>query len=108
MKLSIEVSDLLFELIGIESVDQAKFLQGNADLLCQRLWTLYSKTSNQKSHDLIIKIIDKGGYSFFGASQDFTRRSDVYKGDCVNESETGFELNEDDFLDLLPVNGYFH
>lgn len=111
MKLSTEINDLLVELIDIESIDCNQFLFTNADFLCQQLLMLYGKTSNEKSHDLIIEIIDKGGYSFFGARLNNNHRSNVYDGHVSANligAELNVELSEDDFLDLLPVNGYFH
>lgn len=111
MKLSNEINDLLIELINIESVDSELFASGNMGLLCHHLLELYGKTTNQKSHELIISIIDKSGYSLFSPRVETTRRSDRYDGDLTGtavSSEGGFELDEDDFMDLLPINGYFH
>lgn len=111
MKLSNEISDLLIELVDIESIDSDLLLTGNMGLLCHHLLELYGKTSNQKSHELIISIIDKSGYSLFGPRTDIARRSDRYNGDLAEATVTSagnFELDEDEFMDLLPINGYFH
>lgn len=111
MKLSAEVSDLLVELIDIESIDHKQLLKGSADLLCQNLLALYGRTSNQKSHDLILEIIDKGGYSIFGSSFDYLGQSNSYGNSVVpikHDLGHGFEMSEDEFMDLLPINGYFH
>jgi len=108
MKLSAEVSDLLVKLIDLESIDQKQLLKGNTDLLCQNLLTIYGRTSNQQSHDLILEIIDKGGYSLFGSSFDYLGDSNVAGQVLSSSSEFGFEMDEDEFMDLLPINGYFH
>ena len=109
MKLSAEVSDLLVELIDIESIDHNQLLKGNTDLLCQNLLAIYGKTSNQKSHDLILEIIDKGGYSLFGSSFDYLGDSNLGSESILSrEYETNFKMTEDEFMDLLPINGYFH
>ena len=63
------------------------------------------------SVELIISIIDKSGYSLFGPRADVARRSDRYDGDLAEAMVTSagnFELDEDEFMDLLPINGYFH
>jgi len=108
MKLSAEVSDLLVKLIDIESIDHKQLLKGNTDLLCQNLLAIYGKTSNQQSHDLILEIIDKGGYSLFGTSFDYLGDSNIGKESVLSNYSMDFEMNEDEFMDLLPVNGYFH
>ena len=110
MKLSAEVSDLLVELIDIESIDHNQLLKGNTDLLCQNLLAIYGKTSNQKSHDLILEIIDKGGYSLFGTSFDYLGDSNLNSDSILSnmEQQADFKMTEEDFMDLLPVNGYFH
>jgi len=108
MKLSAEVSDLLVKLIDLESIDQKQLLKGNTDLLCQNLLAIYGKTSNQKSHDLILEIIDKGGYSLFGSSYDYLAESSFNNTTFVTNPSVGFAMSEDEFMDLLPANGYFH
>ena len=109
MKLSAEITDLLVKLIDIESIDHDQLLKGNIDLLCQDLLAIYGRTSNQKSHELILEIIDKGGYSLFGSSFNYT---DDSSGSALISADRfyneGFKMDEDEFMDLLPVNGYFH
>ena len=111
MKLSAKVSDLLVELIDIESIDHKQLLKGSTDLLCQNLLALYGKTSNQKSHDLILEIIDKGGYSLFGSSHEYLDQSGALTNQIESvksNSDREFSMSEDEFMDLLPINGYFH
>jgi len=105
MKLSSKISELLIELVDIESIEHDQLLGGNVGLLCHNLLELYGKTSNHRSHDLIIRIIDQSGYSLFSPREAQARRSDRYEGELLEEK---LNLDEDEFMDLLPINGYFH
>lgn len=113
MKLTAEITELLTQLVDIESIENPQFLDGNATSLCQHLLDLYGKTNNQDSHDLIIKIIDRSGYSIFSPRPNVQLRcSATYDesarlGGNVNSGE-GLELSEEQFMNLLPINGYFH
>jgi len=116
MKLSNEINELLVELVNLESIDNAQFLDVNVSMLCQNLIEIYGKTTNSKTQDLIIKIIDKSGYSLFGPSSvklneslELTRAEKAEE--AVNEarlSSEKFFIEEDDFMSLIPINGYFH
>jgi len=116
MKLTTEITELLFELSDIESTEHTQLLIGDGGFLRHNLVTLYGKTANPASHDLIIEIMDKCGYSWFGPlmdkDSDQGRRSDVYSGQASSEttidSEIEFQLSDDEFLNLLPINSYFH
>jgi len=111
MKLSAEVSNLLVQLIDIESIDHSQLLKGSTELLCQNLLALYGRTSNQRSQDLILEIMDKGGYSIFGSSFDYLGQSDAFINQIASAkraTHAEFEMNEEEFMDLLPINGYFH
>lgn len=110
MKLSNEISELLIELVDIEPIDDSTLFEGNIGLLCQNLLELYGKTSNQKSHDLIIKIIDQSGFSFFTprSTENIKSVDSCEQYQQAFKEEEKFNLNDDDFMNLLPINGYFH
>jgi len=81
LKLSTEINQLLGELVDIERIDFEELLKGNMGLIYHNLIELYSKTSNQKS--------------------DFEQA-------LLNEEKGTINLTEEEFMDLLPVNAYFH
>ena len=115
MKLSNEVNELLVELVNLESIDNSQLLEVNAGMLCQNLIEIYGKTTNSKTQDLIIKIIDKSGYSFFGPRSDKFVSNESTLTEEVEDTVTGvasyssdFVIDEDDFMNLVPINGYFH
>ena len=112
MKLSSKVSELLIELVDIESIDHEHLTETNAGLLCQNLVKLYGNTTNQKSQDLIIQIIDQGDISFFSPRSELNVKDLGYSESFLTENVTtesnNFALDEDEFMDLLPINGYFH
>ena len=100
MKFSTEVNELLVELYAIESIDHSVLLEDGLDYLCHNLIEIYTRTENPKSHDLIAKIIDKSGYSQFSQELIESQKNTV-------ESEVGL-LSDTDFMNLVPINGYFH
>ena len=112
MKLSNKVSELLIELVDIEAIDHEHLIENNAGLLCQNLVKLYGNTSNQKSQDLIIQIIDQGDFSFFSPRNELNTHdlgfTEVFLTENVTTESGDFDLDEDEFMDLLPINGYFH
>ena len=115
MKLSNEVNELLVELVNLESIDNLQLLEINAGMLCQNLIEIYGKTTNSKTQDLIIKIIDKSGYSLFGPrSNNFALSENTQAENTdsvmnrVRSSSGEFVIDEDDFMNLIPINGYFH
>ena len=112
MKLSNKVSELLIELVDIEAIDHEHLADANVGLLCQNLVKLYGNTSNQKSQDLIIQIIDQGHFSFFTPRTELNALDLGYSKAFLTENVTvendDFGLDEDEFMDLLPINGYFH
>lgn len=116
MKLSNEINELLVELVNLESIDNSQLLDVNVGMLCQNLIEIYGKTTNSKTQDLIIKIIDKSGYSLFGPrSEKLNDNLELTRSEkaeeAVNEarlSSNEFFIEEDDFMSLIPVNGYFH
>jgi len=110
MKICAEVSDLLVQLIDIESAEQDVLLNGSVDLLAQNLLSLYGRTSNQKSHDLILEILDKSDCSLFRAPAHYVNDSDAFHCGVISEvnNSSNFQLSEDEFMELLPINGHFH
>lgn len=112
MKFSNKVSELLIELVDIEALDHEHLTETNAGLLCQNLVKLYGNTSNQKSQDLIIQIIDQGDFSFFTPRNELNAQdlgySTLFLTENVTAESDDFALDEDEFMDLLPINGYFH
>lgn len=110
MKLTTEVTELLFELSDIESAEHTQLLIGDGGFLRKNLLDLYQKTSNQASHDLIIRIMEKGGYPWFGAvapqkSPEPEVAMEAITHSAVSETQL---FSEEEFLDLLPANGLFH
>ena len=112
MKLCNKVSELLIELVNIEAIDHTHLIEANAGLLCQNLVKLYGNTSNQKSQDLIIQIIDQGNFSFFSPRNTLNSDDLTYLEDRlskkISDRDDEFGLDDEEFMDLLPVNGYFH
>lgn len=110
MKRNNKITALLSELSGLEPVEHKQFLEGEGQLLRNNLLTLYSQTSNKESHDVIVDIMSEAGYSWFGKLASAARYSldSVSQRKIADSDNNDLFMSEDDFLELLPVNGHFH
>jgi len=117
MKLTNKITDLLFDLSGIESPANAQFLIGDGAVLRNNLLKLYRATDNIASHELIIKIMGEAGYSWFGKLANSAKQCMFDKAlssaglsltDYFVADNEEHSLSENEFLELVPANGYFH
>ena len=114
MKITSKITELLFDLSEIENGDNKSYLTGDSSGLRNNLLQLYRATQSDESREKIVSIMNEAGYPWFGRLADASSRSlrDITLKDVANEelftvSEDRL-MSDDDFLDLLPINGYFH
>ena len=103
MKINSKVTELLCDLSEIESLENSNFKAEKASDLRNSLLKLYRSTANPQSRDTIIAIMTEAGYPWFGKLARSGKRSVVSSPDSHGDF-----MSEDDFLDLLPINGHFH
>jgi len=107
MKITPRITELLFDLSEIETNDNKDYLTDDVDNLRNNLLLLYRTTDSNTSRETIIAIMTEAGYPWFGrlakASNQVVR--EIPSKAVANEGQF---MSDDDFLDLLPVNGHFH
>lgn len=103
MKINSKVTELLCNLSEIESLAGSHFTSKEAADLRKSLLKLYRSTVNPESRDTIVAIMTEAGYPWFGKLARSGMQSIVSSSEKQNEF-----MSEDDFLDLLPINGHFH
>jgi len=112
MQLNLKIRHLLFDLSEIESSANRQYLIGDGTVLRNNLLKLYRATSNEDSQELIIRIMNEAGYSWFEKmvrsdlsarlNRDFTQRS-------ADSLSVKLEImSEYEFLSLLPANELIH
>ena len=107
MKITRRRTELLFDLSEIESSENSEYITGDVSQLRSNLLQLYCVTDNCASRETIIAIMTEAGYSWFGPLAKSHKRAirEVTRKAVANQSEF---MSEDDFLELLPANHYFH
>lgn len=102
MKLTENITDLLLDLTELETPENTQLLIGDGTNLRNNLLKLYRATENQSSHQVITQILSEAGYPWF----DKLAKAGSDQGlDAVDAASL---LSEDEFMQLVPPNGYFH
>lgn len=104
MKLSPKTTELLFELRHLESLENMQILVGDLDQLSSKLLRLYRTTDNAESHAVIAELLSEAGYPWF---RHFAERSVKSTKQSVSKPMC-YQMNQDQFLDLIPANCHFH
>jgi len=104
IKLSTRTTELLFELRHYETVENMQILAGDLNKLNSKLLRLFRTTDNPQSQGLILELLSEMGYSWFRRFAE--RNASISKASCMPTFAD--IMSEDKFLDLVPVNGYFH
>jgi len=114
MKLTPKITELLLDLSEIEERDTYQYLTGDISDLRNKLLQLYRSTESDQSREKIISIMTEAGYPWFGKLAQASKQSlrEIPLKDVANEEEfsanEGKLMSDEDFLDLLPINGHFH
>lgn len=103
MKINSKITELLCDLSESESLENSHFMAEKTSDLRNSLLRLYRSTANPHSRDTIIAIMTEAGYPWFGKLARSGKQSLV----STPSSHVDF-MSEEDFLDLLPINGHFH
>jgi len=112
MKLTRNTIRLVNQLRAVETTEHSSLLNGefinNRHGLRKNLLALYRRTDKKESRDLIIEIMAEGGYPWFarlakGAGKVIQETSSAKQDDSFS-----YLMSEDEFMDLVPVNGHFH
>jgi len=108
MKINTKITELLCDLSEIETTENSQLLAAEENDLRGNLLQLYRSTDNSASKDTIIAIMTEAGYPWFGKLARTSNETAVTVPDrSVGENTPQF-MSDDDFLDLLPINGLFH
>jgi len=108
MKITENISDLVLELTELETPDSTKRVFSEGGLSLQSLMEIYSETDSNRSRQVVLEIIDEVG-SGWGTQLDDASQYTQEAQALAKNVETGYTLlSEDDFMDLLPANCYFH
>ena len=107
MKITPKITELLFDLSESETADNNAYLTGDVSNLRNSLLQLYRATDSDHSRETIIAIMSEAGYPWFGRLAKASNRSlsDIPLKEVANEEQF---MSDEDFLDLLPINGHFH
>lgn len=107
MKITPRITELLFDLSEIETSENNQYLTGDIDELRNNLLQLYRATDSHSSRETIIAIMTEAGYPWFGRLAKASKRTvrDIPLKKAANEGQF---MSDEDFLDLLPINGHFH
>ena len=107
MKLTDNISDLLLDLSELEAPENNHLLIGDGELLRNNLLKLYRRTDNEVSHSVINQIMVEAGYPWF---DELAKSLDRQISEILEYSKTedGGGLSDDEFMQLIPPNGYFH
>ena len=107
MKITPRITELLFDLSEIETSENSEYLAGDVSELRNNLLKLYRATDSHTSRETIIAIMTEAGYPWFGRLAKARNRTlrDIPLKPVANEGQF---MSDEDFLELLPVNGFFH
>jgi len=114
MKITPKITELLFDLSETENHDNGAYLSGDLAGLRGDLLRLYRTTESHQSRETIISIMTEAGYPWFGRLADASEQSlrDIPLKEVANEELFSLSgdrvMSDEDFLDLLPINGHFH
>lgn len=109
MKLTETVIELMFELSDIEFPHNAHYLCGDGAKLIDNLLTLFNETKNPATHEIIIDIMNEAGHPFLGHDEETIDENINAASNLISAYKCPDQLMSDDqFLDLLPANSYFH
>jgi len=114
MKITPKITELLFDLSEIEGHANSCYLDGDIANLRNNLLQLYVVTKSDQSRETIISIMEEAGYPWFGdlAQSKLASLREIPLKQVANEAQfLEYEerfMSDEDFLDLLPINGYFH
>ena len=117
LKITRKFSELLKNLSNKENVDNHEFLLGESGRLKHNLLTFYSVAGSQINREKMISLMSEAGYSLIDNLS--IAKKDNMEAISLTEEEWGAKVDsqeiaedlfmgEEDFMDLLPANGYFH
>lgn len=118
LKMKRKLSELLKDFSSADTVSNHEFLLGDDADLKHNILTFYSVAGSQISRKKITSMMSKAGYTLIDSLSKVNKNVDELDGlsiqynleqqvDYKLGSETLF-MNEEDFMDLLPANNYFH
>lgn len=107
MKITPKITELLFDLSESETAENNACLTGDDTNLCDSLLQLYRETDSDNSRESIIEIMSEAGHPYFGK----LAKASNYSISAISLKEVASEdqfMSDEDFLNLLPINGHFH
>lgn len=108
MKINSKITELLFSLSEMECSRNRKLLAVEEHDLRKNLLHLYRATNNPASHDIIVAIMTEAGFPWFGKFVRSGFKPAVSEPSGADTLIGEKFMSDDDFIDLLPANGYFH
>jgi len=114
MKINSKVTELLCDLSEIESSENKHLLAAEAGDLRGNLLRLYRATDSDASKETITEIMTEAGYPWFAKLAGADNKTAKNTASTVSAPSRTIEesqpnlLSDEDFLDLLPANSFFH
>lgn len=107
MKITPKIATLLQDLTATENANNIESLGTDARQLRGKLLQLYRRTNSDKSRETIIAIMTEAGYPWFANLARNSSPSLTMNSLAATQPRNTL-LSEEAFLDLLPINNYFH
>ncbi|RBP49123.1 hypothetical protein [Arenicella xantha] len=121
MKVTDELTDLVVELGELESFELAGMLINQNGVSVKGLLQLFNQTDNLRSKQVVREIFDEMGYGWFVELDEMTFRSAAGLKKIKTKQTSGCDthivaraisedeiLSDQEFLELIPINQYFH
>ena len=96
MKLNEEMIAILAQIEELEAPANPQLVDSSMAELGSNLWELYKTTDSIETHDLISRLMDEAGYSWFADLAD------------THRIQSKFSAQERALLEMEPENGYIH
>ena len=108
IKINSKITELLLNLSEMECSYKQQLLTVEEHDLRKNLLQLYRATDNPASHDIIVAIMTEAGFPWFGKFVRSGYQPVVSEPTQADPLIGDKFMSDDDFIDLLPANGFFH
>jgi len=108
VKINESISELVLELVELETPDNTRAVLTNKGVSLKGLIDVYSETVNSRSRQVVLEIIDEVGNDWAPELSEEAQAANEAASFDRNRSQGWANLSEDEFMDLLPANSYMH
>ncbi|GHA02133.1 hypothetical protein GCM10008090_09260 [Arenicella chitinivorans] len=109
MKLTQQITNLLFELSELECREHTRYLIGDGVTLRNNLIKLFDKTELESAREIIREILQQAGDPWLDLDKlPVAPNMTLFDAQSIDAQNDDFLLTEEEFLELIPANGHFH